>query len=59
MYFFSYLFIEFDRFWLECEPRDIMEFNRIRDIFENNLRNNNSNKIIITNNEIITTTIKL
>lgn len=37
-HFYSYLFIEFDKFWLECEPRDIMEFNRIRDIFENNLR---------------------
>jgi len=37
-HFYCYLFIEFDRFWLECEPRDIMEFNRIRDIFENNLR---------------------
>lgn len=36
--FYSYLFIEFDKFWLECEPRDIMEFNRIRDIFESNLR---------------------
>jgi len=36
--FYSYLFIEFDKFWLECQPRDIMEFNRIRDIFESNLR---------------------
>ena len=36
--FYSYIFIEFDKFWLECEPRDIMEFNRIRDIFESNLR---------------------
>ena len=34
----SYLFIEFDKFWLECQPRDIMEFNRIRDLFENNVR---------------------
>ena len=30
--------MEFDKFWLECEPKDIMEFNRIRDIFESNLR---------------------
>jgi len=37
-HFYSYLFIEFDKFWLECEPRDIMEFNRIRDLFENNIR---------------------
>jgi len=35
---YSYLFIEFDKFWLECQPRDIMEFNRIRDLFENNIR---------------------
>ena len=36
--FFSYLFIEFDKFWLECQPKDIMEFNRIRDLFENIVR---------------------
>ena len=35
---FSYLFIEFDKFWLECQPKDIMEFNRIRDLFENIVR---------------------
>ena len=34
----SYLFIEFDKFWLECQPKDIMEFNRIRDLFENIVR---------------------
>jgi hypothetical protein len=37
-HFYSYLFVEFDKFWLECKPRDIMEFNRIRDLFENNVR---------------------
>jgi len=37
-HFYCYLFVEFDKFWLECEPKDIMEFNRIRDIFESNLR---------------------
>jgi len=37
-HFYSYLFIEFDKFWLECQPKDIMEFNRIRDLFENNIR---------------------
>lgn len=37
-HFYSYLFIEFDKFWLECKPKDIMEFNRIRDLFENNIR---------------------
>jgi len=37
-HFFSFLFVEFDKFWLECKPRDIMEFNRIRDLFESNIR---------------------
>jgi len=37
-HFYSYLFVEFDQFWLECKPKDIMEFNRIRDLFENNVR---------------------
>lgn len=37
-HFYSYLFVEFDKFWLECRPKDIMEFNRIRDLFENNVR---------------------
>ncbi|XP_018567429.1 ELMO domain-containing protein 2 [Anoplophora glabripennis] len=36
--FYSYLFYEFDRFWLECKPRDIMEFSSIKDRFENNIR---------------------
>ncbi|KAJ8980383.1 hypothetical protein NQ317_009377 [Molorchus minor] len=36
--FYSYLFYEFDRFWLECKPRDIMEFSTIKDRFENNIR---------------------
>ncbi|CAB4064321.1 ELMOD [Lepeophtheirus salmonis] len=38
-HFYSYLFIEFDKFWLSEKPKDIMEFNRIRDLFENDIRN--------------------
>lgn len=30
---FCYLFHEFDAFWLKEEPRDIMEFNRVREMF--------------------------
>lgn len=30
---YSYLFYEFDKFWLAEKPKDIMEFNRIRDKF--------------------------
>lgn len=36
--FYSYLFYEFDRFWLECKPKDIMEFSNIKDRFEMNIR---------------------
>lgn len=34
----GYLFYEFDKFWLAEKPRDIMEFNRIRTKFEENIR---------------------
>jgi len=37
-HFYTYLFIEFDQFWLEQKPENVMEFNRIRDLFENNIR---------------------
>lgn len=37
-HFYSYLFIEFDQFWLDQKPENVMEFNRIRDLFENNIR---------------------
>ena len=37
-HFYSYLFVEFDKFWLAEKPKDVMEFNRIRDLFENNIR---------------------
>lgn len=34
---YSYVFFEFDKFWLAEKPTDIMEFNRIRDKFEDKL----------------------
>lgn len=37
-HFYSYLFVEFDKFWLAEKPKDVMEFNRIRDLFENQIR---------------------
>lgn len=37
-HFYSYLFIEFDKFWMEMKPEDVMQFNRIRDLFENRIR---------------------
>ena len=30
--------MEFDKFWLSEKPANVMEFNRIRDLFENNVR---------------------
>ena len=37
-HFYAYLFIAFDQFWLDQKPENVMEFNRIRDLFENNMR---------------------
>ncbi|XP_022656973.1 ELMO domain-containing protein 2-like isoform X2 [Varroa jacobsoni] len=34
---YCYVFVEFDRLWLAEKPRDIMEFGRIRDKFEEQL----------------------
>lgn len=31
---YCYVFVEFDRLWLAEKPRDVMEFGRIRDKFE-------------------------
>lgn len=36
--FYSYLFYEFDQFWIECKPRNIMEFSSIRERFERVIR---------------------
>lgn len=35
---YSYLFYEFDKFWIESKPKDVMQFNYIRDQFESNIR---------------------
>lgn len=36
--FYSYLFYEFDQYWIECKPRNIMEFSCIKEKFENNIK---------------------
>lgn len=36
--FYSYLFYEFDRYWIECKPKNIMEFSSIKEKFERNIR---------------------
>ena len=33
-FFLGYLFFEFDKFWRAEQPRDIMEFNRIKTKFQ-------------------------
>lgn len=32
--FYSYLFYEFDSFWMECKPKNIMEFSSVKERFE-------------------------
>jgi hypothetical protein len=36
--FYCYLFYEFDKFWVESKPKDVMEFTYIKDKFESNIR---------------------
>lgn len=36
--FYCYLFVEFDKLWLAEKPASIMEFGRIRNQFEKNIR---------------------
>ncbi|KAF6206379.1 hypothetical protein GE061_017612 [Apolygus lucorum] len=36
--FYCYLFYEFDRFWIESKPADVMQFTFIKDQFEKNIR---------------------
>lgn len=36
--FYCYLFYEFDRFWIEAKPRNVMDFSYIKEKFENRIR---------------------
>ena len=36
--FYCYLFYKFDELWRQEKPKDIMEFNRVRDKFETKVR---------------------
>lgn len=36
--FYCYLFYEFDQFWIECKPSNIMEFSNIREKYEKMIR---------------------
>ena len=36
--FYCYLFFEFDKFWLAEKPASIMEFSRVRNLFEKQIR---------------------
>lgn len=35
--FYCYLFYEFDKYWMECKPRSIMDFSNIHDKFRANI----------------------
>lgn len=37
-HFYCYLFFEFDRYWVECKPKSIMDFSWIQKKFEENIR---------------------
>ncbi|XP_065156612.1 ELMO domain-containing protein 2 [Atheta coriaria] len=36
--FYCYLFYEFDRYWIECKPKNVMEFSSIKQRFEENIK---------------------
>ncbi|XP_055541793.1 ELMO domain-containing protein 2 isoform X2 [Wyeomyia smithii] len=36
--FYCYLFFEFDRYWVECKPKSIMDFSWIQKKFDENIR---------------------
>jgi len=36
--FYSYLFCQFDKFWQESKPKNIMEFSMVRERFEKKIR---------------------
>lgn len=41
---YCYLFYEFDRFWLESKPQNMMEFSNIQRKFEKSVRDSLKNK---------------
>lgn len=55
--FYSYLFYEFDRFWIESKPKDVMQFSFIRDEFENNIRDSLSNQSTVFNTNFVVNTV--
>ncbi|CAG2055284.1 unnamed protein product [Timema podura] len=42
---YCYLFYEFDRFWIESKPRNVMDFSFIKDRFENSIRTKLANPL--------------
>jgi len=49
----GYLFVEFDKFWFDERPRDIMEFNRVKTKFQKQVIHKLKNKSTILINELI------
>ncbi|KAK2171171.1 hypothetical protein NP493_1096g01016 [Ridgeia piscesae] len=50
---YCYLFVEFDKFWFDERPRDIMEFNRVKTKFQKQVIHKLKNKSTILINELI------
>lgn len=40
---YSYLYVEFDKYWVNAKPNNIMDFSFIRDRFEKEIRESLSN----------------
>ncbi|KAK9504453.1 hypothetical protein O3M35_010779 [Rhynocoris fuscipes] len=55
--FYCYLFYEFDRFWIESKPKNVMQFSYIRNEFENNIRDSLSNQSTVFNINFVVNTV--
>lgn len=44
---YCYLFYEFDRYWIDSKPQNMMDFSNIREKFENNIRSSLASKSIV------------
>lgn len=54
---YCYLFCEFDRFWFDSKPKDMMDFARIRNDFETSIRTTLANPHTVFRINMLTDTI--
>ncbi|XP_014254930.1 ELMO domain-containing protein 2 [Cimex lectularius] len=55
--FYCYLFYEFDRFWIEAKPQDVMQFSFIKDQFEESIRRLLENPMTTFNINFVVNTV--